>query len=259
MMLLSLLVTLLFITPAYASNNYSSLIISDEIKQNDANKNALDGAKMLSKMNIENLKLKKDEELLQVKPKELFSNKTSPAPFGLFWGASKNETSARGVLLKKYDIVDHPQSYHATRLSKPIAEIKDVFVSFGDNNKLWRILAYGKTIKDNADASKIYAEYQKYYRLLEQKYGNAEEFYVGAKHAIIKDKKEVVETLPIGNSDFLQQLQSGKAELYATFYNENVGVALAVNVDGEGHSYLTIDYKNIQIFEENEEDVLDSL
>ena len=63
----------------------------------------------------------------------------------------------------------------------------------------------------------------------------------------------------IGNPHFLAQLQSGEAELYATFEGNDVGTALSVNVDGSGRSYIVIDYKNLKILRQREEQALDAL
>ena len=63
----------------------------------------------------------------------------------------------------------------------------------------------------------------------------------------------------IGGADFLAELKSGQAVLYATFEGQDVGAALAVNVDGDGKSYIIIDYTNLRIFREREEQTLDAL
>ena len=63
----------------------------------------------------------------------------------------------------------------------------------------------------------------------------------------------------MGGPNFLDALQSGEAVLYATFENQEVGAALAVNVDGEKKSYIVIDYTNLRIFRKREETALDAL
>ena len=64
---------------------------------------------------------------------------------------------------------------------------------------------------------------------------------------------------PIGNPDFLNQLQQGTATLYSTFHNDEVGAALAINVDGNKKSYIVIDYKNLKILKAQENKTLDAL
>ena len=69
----------------------------------------------------------------------------------------------------------------------------------------------------------------------------------------------VAEAQPIGNPEFLSQLQSGEATLYATFENPSVGASLAVNVDGDNQSYIIIDYKNLTILKQRQQQTLDAL
>ena len=155
-----------------------------------------------------------------------------------------------------------------TKLPKPIADFRQVIVSFGENNSLWRLTAYGRLLNDDASASKALHLYRKYYGLLERKYGNAKEFFTPKITTVEKkvkdeygvDKVEIEKiSEPIGGADFLAELKSGQAVLYATFEDQDVGAALAVNVDGDGKSYIIIDYTNLRIFREREEQTLDAL
>lgn len=47
--------------------------------------------------------------------------------------------------------------------------------------------------------------------------------------------------------------------LYSTYYNDDVGAALAVNVDGDGKSYIVVDYKNLKLLRNREKQTLDAL
>ena len=196
------------------------------------------------------------------------TTKYGEAPFGLSWGATYNQTKALGVDMQKVERKDSVNDFIVTKLPKPLADFRQVIVSFGENNSLWRLSAYGKLIDDNASAAKAVHLYRKYYKLLAQKYGNAKEFYtpkITIVEKTVKDEygKDKIETEkisePIGGANFLQELKSGEAVLYATFEDENVGAALAVNVDGDGKSYLIIDYTNLRIFREREQKTLDAL
>lgn len=134
-------------------------------------------------------------------------------------------------------------NYIAGHLPNSLHDFRDVMLTFGIDNRLWRIIAYGKFIKDDAAASGVLKMYRGYFKLLSQKYGHAQEFYTpnvvnvdktvtdarGKPQTVTEEKKQ-----PIGNPDFLKELQNGDAELYATFENGIVGAALGVNVDGNG-------------------------
>ena len=186
------------------------------------------------------------------------------APFGLIWGASMAETKNQGIILTPIGEKDYVNNFSATHLPKEIDDIARVDVTFGEDDHLWRIIAYGKLLDDDAEASKVMRLYKIYSALLSKKYGNAQEFFTPAQINVTKqdDKgKDIVvqEPAPMGNPNFLSQLQSGAAELYSTYYNEEVGAALAVNVDGDGKSYIVIDYKNLRILNAQEQETLDAL
>ena len=72
-------------------------------------------------------------------------------------------------------------------------------------------------------------------------------------------EEEITEEHPIGNPNFLAQLQSGEAVLYSTYYDENIASALSIGVDGDKKSYIVIDYRNLDILKKQEEKTLDAL
>ena len=104
--------------------------------------------------------------------------------------------------------------------------------------------------------------------MLEKKYGNAHETYIPAATNVDQtdefgSEPAFVPSKDIPNQqnapDLLKQLQSGQTVIYATFQDENTGAALAVGVDGEGKSYITIDYKSLRILRQREAQTLDAL
>ncbi|MBP5399618.1 MAG: hypothetical protein J6Y53_04295 [Alphaproteobacteria bacterium] len=195
-------------------------------------------------------------------------NKYGEGPFGLPWGATYDQIKELGVDLVKTPIKDYPNSFIATNLPKHIPDIAKVYITLGEDNILWRIIGYGNPAQDTPDASKIMQLYQQYQKLLNEKYGNEKQYYTPKiseieKKTVDEKGKEQIEIEkyeePIGNKNFLAQLQSGEAVLYSTYENQKVGVVLSVNVDGEGKSYLIIDYTNLQILKEQNKKTLNAL
>lgn len=256
---------------------YEDVLISDDIKMEESSNSAMEKASEL---------LKQKPKIIKIEgaPLEFRSSRPKPAavvskpvettteygeaPFGLSWGATYNQTKALGVDLKKVERKDSVNDFIVTKLPKPLADFRQVIVSFGEDNSLWRLSAYGKLLDDNASASKALHLYRKYYGLLERKYGNAKEFFTPkiitvekkVKDEYGRDKIEIEKiSEPIGGPNFLAGLKSGEAVLYATFEDEDVGAALAVNVDGDGKSYIVVDYTNLRIFREREQKTLDAL
>lgn len=192
------------------------------------------------------------------------NSNTSNAPFGLRWGVGISDTRDQGVELTVAEMEDYVNCFLATKLPKPINLFNRIYICYGEEDKLYRILAYSKLIDDDASASKVLHEYDTYSALLEQKYGNKEQDFTPATiNKTIKNEQgkeeSVSEEAPIGNPDFLSQLESGEAVLFSTYYNDNVAAALSIGVDGDKKSYIVIDYKNLQILKKQEAETLDAL
>lgn len=182
------------------------------------------------------------------------------APFGLVWGASIVDTKNLGVSLLPIEEKDYVNSFSAEHLTKSAAGFRQIDLTFGVENQLWRIIAYGDLLNDTPDAAEVLRQYRRYYKLLEYKYGNAKQFYTPRPIEETNLKKAQPQTEEkIGGKNFLADLQSGEAVLYATFEGNNVGTALSVNVDGDGKSYIIIDYKNLKILHEREQKALEAL
>ena len=258
---------------------YEDVLISDDLKMEDSSNSAKEKASSLLDQKPKIIKI--EGEPLQFRSARTKAAPAAPvggkpidtttkygeAPFGLSWGATYNQTKALGVDMERVERKDSVNDFIVTKLPKPIADFRQVIVSFGENNSLWRLTAYGR-LNDDASASKALHLYRKYYGLLERKYGNAKEFFTPKITTVEKkvkdeygvDKVEIEKiSEPIGGADFLAELKSGQAVLYATFEDQDVGAALAVNVDGDGKSYIIIDYTNLRIFREREEQTLDAL
>ena len=259
---------------------YEDVLISDDLKMEDSSNSAKEKASSLLDQKPKIIKI--EGEPLQFRSARTKAAPAAPvggkpidtttkygeAPFGLSWGATYNQTKALGVDMERVERKDSVNDFIVTKLPKPIADFRQVIVSFGENNSLWRLTAHRPLLNHDASASKALHLYRKYYGLLERKYGNAKEFFTPKITTVEKkvkdeygvDKVEIEKiSEPIGGADFLAELKSGQAVLYATFEDQDVGAALAVNVDGDGKSYIIIDYTNLRIFREREEQTLDAL
>lgn len=263
---------------AQSNNNdlYENMLISDEIKNEAEALKAQNSASQLldsapKKIDIDSPLLRAHQQKIEQRKRaeaRAKQNKTlkekEAAPFGLVWGASYTEVKDDGVTLTEVGQKDYVNNFSATHLPKNIRAFREVILTFGIENELWRIIAYGNFLDDTPSAEKVLSVYNQYYKLLEEKYGNAQQFYtpnvINIDKPLGNGKTETIQQeQAIGNSNFLQELQNGQAFLYATFENSNVGAALSVNVDGQGKSYITIEYKNLNIMRAREQSTLDAL
>ncbi len=273
-------------TKTLATDNadfYEDVLISKDAKLEETASHAKSKAGNLLNQQIEYIQLDDAENftapLGHIKRKNNYTRpsiydytikdqKYGEGPFGLPWGATYDQIKDLGVDLLKTPIKDYPNSFIATKLPKTISDIAKVYITLGEDNILWRIIAYGNPQADTPDAAKVMQLYKQYQKLLNQKYGNEKQYYTPKiseieTKTVDKEGKEHIEITkyeePIGNKNFLSQLQRGEAVLYSTYENQKVGAVLSVNVDGEGKSYIIIDYTNLKILKENNDKTLNAL
>ena len=177
------------------------VLISDDIKMEESSLSAKEKASRLLQQNPKSSKSRGSRSSFVPQPSQSRSrrsaNRSIPPPntakrrSGLSWGATYNQTKALGVDLERIERKDSVNDFIVTKLPKPISDFRQVVVSFGENNSLWRINGYGRLIDDDASASKVLFLYRKYYKLLERKYGNAQEFFTPKISAIEKSQRRV--------------------------------------------------------------------
>ena len=272
---------------AHAQSNadfYQDLLISDEVKANEAKQkeeqklreemqDVQDSARSLLTTKTKNLKIdvpqieRRNNAEHSDKEVAIEAQNLDAAPFGLLWKASEAAIKNMGVILTPAEQEDYVNSFVATQLPVDAKGFRTIQITFGEEDELWRIIAYGDFIEDTPSASKGLRQYEMYARLLNQKYGKQKDFYTPAmktveKEVMINGRKTMQsEQVPekMGNPNFLSQLQDGTATLYSTFEGNGIGVALTLNVDGDGKSYIVIDYKNLNILKERENETLNIL
>ena len=254
---------------ADASSFYEDILINDEIKsQTEAERQKQAHHNQIRKVQKEAAKLLESDlpqidvkidglpsrpQVSETLQKRAEAEKLSPAPFGLNWGATILDTQDLGVTLTPIGEKDYVNSFSAGNLPKPLNGFRSIDLTFGVENELWRIIAYSDFMQDTPDAA-----------IVLRKYGNAKQYFTPQPTTETPQQTPAAQKAPkidnsIGNPHFLAQLQSGEAELYATFEGNDVGAALSVNVDGSGRSYIVIDYKNLKILRQREEQALDAL
>lgn len=251
-------------TASAAEDFFGDLMVSEQMKQEAVSESGqMEAGKILdSRPAVLKIKAKskKIEKVKDVKPQVIYA----PAPFGLSWLAPRKDIEALKVYLTPIELKDTPETYKAINLPKPVDDFKEIDISFGDNNQLWRIIAYGKPVQDDTSAANGIKLYRQYYQMLAKKYGNAQQFYTPA--ALNVDETDAdgntvnrVVEMPLGAEGFLQKLASGEAVLYSTFENGKIGVTLALYADGNEQTYIVVDYKDLHTGEQKLEDIYDAL
>ncbi len=190
--------------------------------------------------------------------------KYQSAPFGLYWAASQENIKKFGFELLPAERKDYKNVFQVVNPQQKNNTFAYIIAIFGMQNKLWCVYAQGIPQEDDAKATKVLALYHRYFEALSAKYGNAEEHFepYTYEERLIKgegEKKKVITVTkqnPLGGDNFLQELQEGKAVLYATFQNDKIGVTLGVSVDGDGKSYISVDYKDFALMDSEQQTIL---
>ena len=262
MIITTLIILFPLIGQALDDSFYDDILLSKELKAEEEKNKAENAAKEESRQIgrdtgklLENAAPKIDinlQELEKISSRNQEQKRTSaqnlsPAPFGLYWGATVLDIQNSDVNLTRIENKDYPDSYSATDLPKTISEFQKVELSFGLENALWRIVAYSTSEKDTPSAEFGLRLYHRFYQMLERKYGNTKEYFTprpSNNEQTYTDAHLKSPDTSIGNPNFLSDLQTGGAELYATFENDEVIATLTLHANNIGESYIIIEYKN---------------
>jgi hypothetical protein len=93
------------------------------------------------------------------------------APLGLVWGNSSSDARARGIELTEYSDSKFGKSFNANKFEKAIADQDQVLLSFGFNDKLWRITIVSREFSNDPFGSAVTARYNELVSVLSEKYG----------------------------------------------------------------------------------------
>ena len=143
-----------------SENFYEDILVDEEIQVEDKAGDAVRDARRLLQEKPKPITIERPEFKRRKKPQPVKkAEKTaapedlSAAPFGLLWGATVADIKNLGITLTPIEIKDYLNSYAATTLPKPIKTFREVDVTFGADNELWRIIAYGELLDDTPDAA----------------------------------------------------------------------------------------------------------
>lgn len=232
-----------------------------QIKEMERNKNEREKVRQKFIM-LEQQKMKPEERVQNI------LESYDSAPLGLNWGISPEKMTSVGYELEAVEREDYPNSFFIKNYAEKNGKgYENVIVSFGENNELWCINAQTPAQKDEPTAKETLKLYDKYFDALKEKYGNPNEHfspYTYEQEVQQGEGEDAVTNIvkkenPRANPEFLQELKSGKAELYATFHNNIVGVTLSVYVNENSEGQLVLDYKNLPLMKKEKEAFINNL
>lgn len=154
------------------------------------------------------------------------------APFGLSWGMSATELRALGAELSEPKDSDFGVSYTATRLPKVLTDVETIHLSFGYDDKLWRVATVSREFSNDPYGGALRQRYDELSRVLAEKYGRGTQFHHD-------DPNQYA-----GPDDFLMNVRMGRAWHYTDYETDQLTIQLGVGALSSSDGYWRLIFAN---------------
>jgi hypothetical protein len=143
----------------------------------------------------------------------------SEGPLGLQWGASADQVRGLDVKLRDAPVKDFGSSFVANNLPRAVSDQETTLLSFGYDDKLWRIAAMSRRFPNDPTGSAVQERYKELSGVLSEKYGRPSSFHrLGG--SIYKDAEY-----------FLAGIRGGDSSWFTDFENPHLAVQLKISAD----------------------------
>jgi hypothetical protein len=154
------------------------------------------------------------------------------APIGLVWGSSFSEIQARGIELKEIEGTDFGKSYIASKMEKALADQSAALLSFGFNDKLWRVLITSRPFSDDPAGSAAVARYNELVGLLSEKYGKPNQVH------------RLGDSIYGQSAYFLAGIRGGQSKWFTNFDTSNLFIQLGLTASDSSTASWRLIYEN---------------
>lgn len=154
------------------------------------------------------------------------------APLGLIWGASTDQIRALGVDLQSTAAKDSGDTYAAQKLPKALSDQDGAILSFGFDNKLWRVVVISRQFENDPQGFAVKARYQELLASLTEKYG---------KPRSVHSLGDSIFSQP---AYFVAGLRGGKSFWYSDWNGGEVKVQIAIRGESSDTARWVIYYEN---------------
>ncbi|WP_132256095.1 hypothetical protein [Methylobacterium segetis] len=158
---------------------------------------------------------------------------SSGAPFGLRWSMTKEEAEKEQIALTPEKGDAFGSTYRAANLPKVLADTESVFISFGYDNKLWRIAAVSKTWRSDKDGSQSLNRFSKLSQLLDERYGNGRDISSPPRNKFMLDPEK-----------FSWSIHSNERVQAKNWSSPMANIQLSLNAAAMDDLYYLIIYEN---------------
>jgi hypothetical protein len=156
----------------------------------------------------------------------------NPAPFGLKWGMSVADAKTSGIKLSDLDEKKNfGISYRATDLPRVLPDAEFVALSFGFQDKLWRIMVIGQNVTNDPYGGGVKVRYSELVAALSEKYGRGKSY-------------EFQDTeLWKGADEFLMGINVGRSWYYTDFDTPELLVQIGIQAEDANTAHWRIIYE----------------
>ncbi|HKY85693.1 MAG TPA: hypothetical protein VJL90_02915 [Pseudorhodoplanes sp.] len=161
-----------------------------------------------------------------------FPSFANEAPLGLTWGATSEDVRAMGVELKESSGKDFGVSYTATSLPKAISDQDGALLSFGYDNRLWRILIFSRAFNDDPYGTAVKERYKQLQDVLAEKYGKA------------KSTHQLGESIYSEPRYFVSGISGGKSAWFTNFDNPLLFVQISIGASSGSTGFWRIIFEH---------------
>lgn len=155
-----------------------------------------------------------------------------PAPLGLQWGLSQEETQKLGVELKVQQDDSYGKAVIFTKLPQILADQEVALGSYGYDDRLWRLVIISKVFANDPSGYAVLDRYSALSALLSEKYG---------RPSVVHKKGE---SIYAEQGYFISGIRSGKTFWYSDFKADNISVQLGIVATDSSDSRWRIIYEN---------------
>ena len=154
-------------------------------------------------------------------------------PFGLTWLVSTSDVEALGVSLAPLAGSDYGKAFTASGLPKALSDMETAILSFGYNDQLWRIVAFGKENDNDGYGSLAKARYADLATSLEKSY-NVTGTYT----------RPALDSFYAKPENFAYALSKNEAFWYSTYTSPVADIELSIDAVGVNDTYWRLIYSH---------------
>jgi hypothetical protein len=153
-------------------------------------------------------------------------------PLGLTWGAAPDEVRTLGADLKDISGTEFGTSFVATKLPRALSDQDATILSFGYDDKLWRMVAVSKTFEHDPSGNALKARYQELLNVLTEKYGPP------------SSVQRLGDSIYVEPQYFLAGIKGGHTYWYSNFSTPSLSVQLGLTADDSSSGRWRIIYED---------------